>query len=214
MFGIVLPEILKERNDIKVLSADMSTPAGLDKVKKEFPRNYINVGIAEQNLIGMASGLSDEGHKCICEAQACFLSMRCFEQVRQFCGYMGIPLILTGYGSGFSLTFMGNTHYALEDIALMRTIPEMVILSPADSLEAAQAFESALNLDKPVYIRMFGGTGVPSVLPEDYKFELGKASLLRDGKDVNIVATGAMVKQALDASRILDETSSHPTNSV
>ena len=111
-FGITLMELMKKRDDIMVLSADMSTPAGLDKFKASYPDHFMNVGIAEQNMIGIAAGLADEGYKVICVAQACFITMRCFEQVRQYTGYMGIPMVLIGIGSGLSLQYMGNTHYA------------------------------------------------------------------------------------------------------
>ena len=204
-FGITLMELMKERDDIMVLSADMSTPAGLDKFKAAYPDHFMNVGIAEQNMIGIAAGLADEGYKVICVAQACFLTMRCFEQVRQYAGYMGIPMILVGIGSGLSLQYMGNTHYALEDIALMRTIPNMTVVAPCDALEASKALESAVNYNGSSYIRFFGGTGVPAVHSDNIDFELGKAIKLRDGRDVAILACGAMVKQALGVADSLVE---------
>lgn len=204
-FGITLMELMKERDDIMVLSADMSTPAGLDKFKAAYPDHFMNVGIAEQNMIGIAAGLADEGYKVICVAQACFLTMRCFEQVRQYAGYMGIPMILVGIGSGLSLQYMGNTHYALEDIALMRTIPNMTVVAPCDALEASKALESAVNYNGSSYIRFFGGTGIPTVHSNDIDFEIGKAIKLRDGRDVAILACGAMVKQALGVADSLVE---------
>lgn len=204
-FGITLMELMKERDDIMVLSADMSTPAGLDKFKAAYPDHFMNVGIAEQNMIGIAAGLADEGYKVICVAQACFITMRCFEQVRQYAGYMGIPMILVGIGSGLSLQYMGNTHYALEDIALMRTISGMTIVAPCDALEASKALERAVNNNGSSYIRLFGGTGIPAVHPDNIDFELGKAIKLREGKDVAILACGSMVKQALGVADSLAE---------
>lgn len=204
-FGITLMELMKERDDIMVLSADMSTPAGLDKFKAAYPDHFMNVGIAEQNMIGTAAGLADEGYKVICVAQACFITMRCFEQVRQYAGYMGIPMILVGIGSGLSLQYMGNTHYALEDIALMRTIPGMTIVAPCDTLEACKALESAIDNNGSTYIRFFGGTGIPAIHSDNISFELGKAIKLRNGKDVAILAYGSMVKQALGVADSLAE---------
>ena len=203
-FGITLMELMKERDDIMVLSADMSTPAGLDKFKAAYPNHFINVGIAEQNMIGIAAGLADEGYKPICVAQACFITMRSFEQIRQFCGYMGIPMVLVGIGSGLSLQYMGNTHYALEDIALMRTIPNMKIVAPCDSLEAMKALEVAVNLSRPIYIRLFGGTGIPAVYQEDYQFEIGKAVQIREGSDIQIIAIGSMVSNAIKVAEALE----------
>ena len=198
-------ELMKERDDIMVLSADMSTPAGLDKFKAAYPDHFVNVGIAEQNMIGIAAGLADEGYKVICVAQACFITMRCFEQIRQYAGYMGIPMILVGIGSGLSLQYMGNTHYALEDIALMRTIPGMTVVAPCDALEASKALESSVKHNGSSYIRFFGGTGIPTVHSNDIDFEIGKAIKLRDGGDVAILACGSMVKQALEVADSLVE---------
>lgn len=202
IFGITLMELMKERSDLMILSSDMSTPAGLDKFKTTYPDHFMNMGIAEQNMIGTAAGLAEEGYKPICVAQACFITMRSFEQVRQYCGYMQLPLIIIGIGSGVSLQYMGNTHYALEDIALMRTIPGMQVIAPCDAYEATRAFEYAVNCVHPVYIRLYGGTAIPSVYNEIIEFEGGKAIKLREGKDIQIIATGSMVGQAM---KVADE---------
>lgn len=197
MFGITLMEIMKERNDLMVLSSDMSTPAGLDKFKAAYPDNFMNMGIAEQNMIGTAAGLAEEGYKCVCVAQACFITMRSFEQIRQYCGYMGLPLVIVGIGSGVSLQYMGNTHYAIEDLALMRTIPGMQVIAPCDAYEATKAFEYAVKCERPVYIRLFGGTAIPAVFNKEISFDGGKAIKLREGKDIQIIATGSMVGTAM-----------------
>lgn len=202
-FGIMLPNLMKEYENIMVLSADMSTPAGLDKMKSLYPNRFFNIGIAEQNMIGVAGGLTDEGYKVISVAQACFISMRCFEPVRQFLGYMHSNQILVGIGSGLSLTFMGNTHYALEDIALMKTIPGVEIIAPSDALQAMKALEAAIHRNNPVYIRLYGGTALPIVYEEDFTFEIGKAIGLRQGKDLQLVATGSMVSIALKVAEQL-----------
>ena len=205
IFGLALMEMASQRDDIVVLAADQSTPAGLDKFKAAYPERFYNVGIAEQNMIGVAAGLADEGYLPIRAAQACFLSMRAFEPIRQYVGYMQKPMILIGLFSGFSTTFMGNTHYSQEDIALMRTIPGMQVFSPADGLEAAKCFEAAVESGKPTYIRLWGKTGSPIVYESDYNYEIGKAILLREGKDIQIVATGSMAVQALKAAQLLSE---------
>ena len=205
MFGILLPELVKEGANITVLSADMSTPAGLDKFKAAFPEKFFNLGIAEQNMIGVGAGLSDEGSIVVSEAQACFITMRSFEQVRQFCGYMSSKQVLIGLSSGYSLTFFGNTHYALEDIALMRLVPGITVIAPCDALEAMKALDATMKSDKSSYIRIFGGTSTPIVHQSDFNFEIGKAIKLRDGNDVQIIATGSMVCQALKAAERLLE---------
>lgn len=205
MFGVLLPELVNAGENLMVLSADMSSPAGLDKFKSSFPERFLNLGIAEQNMIGVGSGLADEGFTVISEAQACFISMRCYEQVRQFLGYMQGKQILIGYGSGFSLTFMGNTHYALEDIALMRLVPGMNVVAPCDALEAMKALDAAVSSPNPTYIRMFGGTGIPVVHNSDFDFTLGKAIKLREGHDIQIIATGSMVSKSLKVAEALAE---------
>lgn len=205
IFGAFLPEISLQRDDIMVLSADMSTPAGLDKFKSQFPDRFINLGIAEQNMIGVGAGLADEGYTVVSEAQACFITMRSYEPVRQYLGYMGGKQILVGLSSGFSLTFMGNTHYALEDIALMRTIPGMTVIAPCDAFESVICFEAALRHDKSCYIRLFGGPGIPVIHTSNFNYEIGKAIKLREGNDIQIIATGSMVSQSLKAAEKLAE---------
>lgn len=189
----------------KVLSSDMSVVAGLDRFKKAYPYNFYNVGIAEQNLLGVAAGLDSEGFKTIAVAQACFISMRCFEQIRQYLGYMGGKVMCVGINSGFSLTFFGNTHYAIEDLALMRSVPNMTVLSPADAGEAVKLFDAALKVDGPVYLRLSGSLNTPIVYKEDYDLSIGKAVQLKEGDDIVIFATGLMVNNAIKAAELLQE---------
>ncbi len=205
MLGYALNELIVEHPELIVLSADMSTPSGLDKFKSEHPEHFYNLGIAEQNMIGTAAGLCDEGYRTISVAQACFITMRAYEQVRQYVGYMASPQILIGFGCGFSLTMMGSTHYALEDIALMRSIPNMTILAPCDAFEAVKAFEAALKIKSPIYIRIPAGTGTPIVHTTDFDYQIGKAIRLKEGQDVQIIATGTMIPLALEAAKLLDE---------
>jgi transketolase len=141
----------------------------------------------------------NEGIKTIASCQACFLSMRCFEQVRQYAGYMELPIIFVGVSSGFALTYFGNTHYALEDITLMRSIPGMNILSPSDPGQAAKAIESAIELSKPVYIRCTGIQGTKPIYSNDFDFRIGKLNILNPGKDLVVFSSGAITRNALDA---------------
>ena len=203
VFGMALMELMERRSDLMVLSSDMSTPAGLDKFKAAYPSHFMNMGIAEQNMIGTAAGLADEGYKPVCVAQTSFLSMRSFEQIRQYCGYMQIPLLLVGIGSGLSLQYMGNTHYAIEDIALMRTVPGMRVIAPCDAYEAVKAFEYAVDSERPVFIRLFGGTAIPLVFNETVAYSCGKAIQLREGNNLQIIATGSMVRCAIKVAEEL-----------
>lgn len=204
IFGISLVD-QKDFYPLVALSADMSVVAGLDRFKSMYPDSFYNVGIAEQNLIGLSAGLASEGNKVVAVAQAAFITMRCFEQVRQYMGYMHNPIITIGINSGFSLTYFGNTHFAIEDLSLMRSIPNMVVLSPADAGEAVKCFEAALILERPAYIRITGGLNDPIVYKDDFDFKIGKINTLRDGNDIVIFATGSMVAKALKVSERLNE---------
>ena len=204
-FSFALIELAEANPSIVVLSSDMSTPAGLDKFKKSYPDRFFNVGIAEQNLIGVAAGLASEGWTPIVVAQACFLSMRAFEQVRQYCGYMGYPIIICGIGAGFGLQFMGNTHYSIEDIGVLRTIPNMTVISPADALECCMTLEKAISYRKPVYIRFTDKMSCPVVYKDDFNYEIGVANELREGEDVQLIATGSLVNLALKVADALGQ---------
>jgi len=204
VFSMHLPDIIENYPSLRILTADMSYIAKLERFKALYPDQFINVGIAEQNLLGVCAGLSSEGFKCVALAQATFISMRCFEQVRQYMSYMGYPIILIGLAGGFQLQFMGNTHYALEDLALMRSIPGLVVMSPADAGEAVKCFQEALKIDKPIYIR-FTGDATNLVYEDDYDFDYKKSVCLKDGKDITVFATGSMVSYALKAAQLVEE---------
>lgn len=204
LFGMGLFDAIDVVGNTYVLTADMGQPAGMGRFKKRAPEYFVNVGIAEQNLIGMAAGIASEGHPVVASAQAVFISMRSFEQVRQYLGYMRLPVVTVGVSAGFGLTFFGNTHYAVEDIALMRTIPGMTILSPSDAGQAAKAIVAALKARSPVYIRCTGGLNTPVIYKSDYEFEIGKAIEIKPGTQVAIFATGTVTAQALEAAYALE----------
>jgi transketolase len=203
LFGMGLIEAIEGKDPVYVLTADMGKPAGMGRFKTRFADYHVNVGIAEQNLVGVAAGLASEGHRVVASAQAAFISMRSFEQVRQYAGYMKLPLVLVGISAGFGLTFFGNTHYAIEDMALMRAIPGMTVVSPSDAGQAAKAIIAALERDTPTYIRCTGGLNVPVVYETDYALDIGKAIDLKPGSDVAILATGTVVANALAAAASL-----------
>lgn len=203
MFGSFLPEHFENYSNLYVLTADMATNACLEKVKHYFPNRYANVGIAEQNLVGLSAGLASEGFVPIAIAQASFISMRAYEMNRQYLGYMGNNVKLIGLNSGFLLQFMGNTHYCNEDLSVMRTIPNMTVLSPADSTEAVLALDKAINLEGPVYIRLTGNPSLPAVHHSNYDYVIGKNITLKEGSDVVLFATGSMVGYAMETSALL-----------
>lgn len=203
IFGMYLVDCSEEFGDFHVLTADMSVASCLERIKLQMPNKYTDVGIAEQNLIGVASGLASEGYHPIAICQATFITMRAFEMNRQLLGYMRNNVILVGLHAGFFLQFMGCTHYAIEDIALMRTIPGMTILSPADSGEAVACMNTALKHNSPVYIRLTGGSMAKTVYPETCEVEIGVNKVVREGLDIVVFATGSMVGVALEAAAIL-----------
>ena len=204
-FGVGLIDQAEAAENIVVLTADMAKPAGLSKFAALHPEKFYNVGIAEQNLVGVAAGIANEGFKVIASAQACFLSMRCYEQVRQYSGYMGLPVIYVGVSAGFGLTFFGNTHYALEDVSLYRSIPGMVVISPSDAGQAVKAMAAALASDDPVYIRCTGVPGLAPIYKEEFEFEIGKGITLRDGSDIAIISAGSVTRNVLAAVEMLEK---------
>lgn len=203
--GVALPEILESRDDCYVLTADLGTTSGLSRVMKEQPTRFVNVGIAEQNLIGVAAGIAFEGKTAFATTFATFLTMRCFEQIRHNLGYQKANVKLIGSSAGVAMGMFGNTHYSYEDIAIMRAIPNMTVVSPADATEAYLAVYHAMKIDGPVYIRLSGGQNEPIIYEEPYDFEIGKAHVLKKGEGVVLIAIGKMVSEALKVAQRLEQ---------
>lgn len=203
-FGMSVIELAKENQSLMVLTADVSTSAGLERFKKSFPKQFLDTGIAEQNMMGIASGLASEGFDVITTTFAPFQTMRCCEQIRVNLGYMGMKVCMVGLASGISLGNLGNTHCCFEDIGVLRSIPNIDIVSPADCGETAKALFAAVSHEKSIYIRLTGKSNNPIVYNEDYDFEIGKAINLRNGEDILIIANGSMVYTALQVADILE----------
>lgn len=204
-YGMTLLELEKDYDDLMVITADTSTSAGLDRFRKTVPDKFLDIGIAEQNGLGIAAGLASEGMTVALSTFAPFQTMRCCEQIKVNLGYMKHRVCFVGLASGVVLGTLGYTHCAIEDLAIMRAIPNITVLSPADCGETAKAVEAALKHDQSVYIRLTGGANNPPVYMENYDFEIGKAIELRQGTDVGMVATGTMVHVCLKAAEILAE---------
>ncbi|OPZ96723.1 MAG: 1-deoxy-D-xylulose-5-phosphate synthase [Bacteroidetes bacterium ADurb.Bin408] len=204
-FGTCMLEVAKDNEKVIALAADLTTTAGLDRFRKEFPDRMINTGIAEQNMIGMASAFANEGYVPFAVSFANFSTLRACETVRHFLGYMHCNVKLVGLSAGFAMGMFGNTHYGMEDMGVIRTIPGITILSPADCTEVVKATEAAARFNGPVYIRLTGIMNNPVVYKEDYTFEIGKAISLLKGSDVTIITTGTMVYNAIKAAALLKE---------
>lgn len=204
-YGQAISYFGSTNQNLMALSADLGRSSGLDRFSKEYPNQYINTGIAEQNMIGIAAGLARTGFDVFASTFAPFASMRASEQVRMNMGYMEEPVKLVALGSGLAMGFLGNSHYGLEDLAIMRAIPNIVIISPADCAEIYKTIEACINYSKPVYIRLTGGLNAPVVYENDYEFEIGKAVWVRNSGNICIVTSGTTVGQSLAAAKLLEE---------
>lgn len=205
IFGQAALDAAKEDEKFVLMTADLATLSGMDRYIKTYPKQFINVGIAEQNMVCIAAGLAAEGYHPVVTTYATFVTMRSCEQMRHFMGYMNQKIVVVGSGAGLSQGFAGNTHYTIEDISMMRAIPNMQILSPADGASAAKLFHVAMASESPVYIRLTGNLNCPMAYKEDAPFEIGKSNRLTVGKDVSIFACGTMVSTALKAAKTLGE---------
>lgn len=203
IFGIAALDAAKEDEKFVLLTADLAILSGMTRYIENYPSQFYNIGIAEQNMMGIAAGLAAEGlHPCV-TTYATFITMRSCEQIRHFLGYMQQKVIVVGSGAGLSQGFAGNTHYTIEDLAMMRSIPNITILSPADGASAIKLFELARKTDNAVYMRLTGNLNSPIVYKEDVPFEIGKANKIKDGKDITIFAIGTMVSSAVKAALLL-----------
>ncbi|MBQ7794744.1 MAG: transketolase family protein [Clostridia bacterium] len=200
-YGAALAEFGADEN-IVVLDADLSKSTKTEVFLKKYPERFINMGIAEGNMMSVAAGLAAAGKTVFASSFAMFAAGRAFEQVRNSIGYTNLNVKIGATHAGISVGEDGASHQCLEDIALMRSIPNMVVINPADDIEARLAVKAAIDHEGPVYMR-FGRLAVEDVNGEDYKFELGKGVQLADGSDVTIIATGLMVEMALAAREIL-----------
>lgn len=204
-YGETLVELGTQNEKIVVMDADLSGSTKTATFKKAFPERFFNAGIAEGNMVGVAAGLAASGYTVFVSSFAMFASGRAFEQIRNTAAYPNLNVKVCASHAGITVGADGATHQCLEDIGIMRTIPNMTIINPADAVEARLAILEASKLNGPVYMR-FGRSAVPVVFDENnYKFEIGKGALLREGTDVTIVATGITVEMALTAADALAE---------
>ena len=201
-YGAALVEFGAKYENLVVLDADLAAATKTGMFKKAYPDRFFDCGIAENNMIGVAAGLALTGKIPFASSFAMFAAGRSFEQLRNSVGYPHIPVKIGATHAGITVGEDGATHQCNEDIALMRTIPGMVVLNPADAVEARLAVEAAINWDGPVYIR-FGRMAVPVLFDERHTLTIGHGTKMRGGRDVSIIATGIMVEQALAAAEIL-----------
>ena len=203
-YGEALVKLGKVNKDVVVLEADLSKSTMTAYFKKEFPERHINVGIAEADMIGTAAGIATTGKIPFASTFAHFAAGRAFDQIRNSVAYPQLNVKICPTHAGVSLGEDGGSHQSVEDVALMRAIPGMVVLSPADAVETEKMVFAVAEYEGPVYVRL-GRLNIPVLFDENYKFEIGKAATLREGNDVAILATGLMVSEALEAAKLLEE---------
>ncbi|MBR2876613.1 MAG: transketolase family protein [Clostridia bacterium] len=201
-YGKALVELGEKNKNVVVLDADLAAATKTGAFKKAFPERFFDTGIAESNMMSLAGGLATTGYTVFASTFAMFAAGRAFEQVRNTIAYPHLNVKIGATHAGISVGEDGASHQCCEDIALMRSIPGMVIINPADDIEARAAVFAAAEHDGPVYMR-FGRLAVPRVFDENYKFEIGKAVTLEEGTDVTIIATGLMVNEAIEATKAL-----------
>jgi transketolase len=205
VFSSVLLELALKDKDIVAVTSDSRGSGKLVKYGQTLPKQIVEVGIAEQNLVGVAAGLASAGKKAFAVSPACFLSARAFEQIKNDVAYSDNPVKLIGISAGVSYGALGTTHHSLHDFAVMRAVNNISIVAPADNFETAELVKMAINYNKPLYIRI-GKKPMP-LLTEDtnIKFELGKGRVIKQGEDIAIIATGELVYPALQAAQKLEK---------
>ena len=202
-YGEVLVELGAKNKDLVVMDADLSKSTMTVGFSKAFPDRFFNMGIAEQNMYGVAAGLAASGKTVVASTFAMFATGRAFEIIRNSIGYPHLNVKICATHAGVTVGEDGASHQAIEDIALMRTIPGMTVLNPSDGVSARKAVEAAVAMKGPVYVRL-GRASVPIIYDEDMDFEIGKGITVKDGSDVAIIATGIMVNEAVQAAEKLE----------
>lgn len=203
-YGNILIELGKENEDIVVLDADLSKSTKTAGFAKNYPKRFINAGIAEQNLMGMAAGLATTGKIPFASTFAVFATGRAFEIIRNSICYPNLNVKIAATHAGITVGEDGGSHQSIEDIAIMRSLPNMNIIVPADDIETRQAVRAAVNIDGPVYLRL-GRLGVPAIFDENYTFTFGKGNQLKAGTDITIIGMGLMISKCIKAAELLEK---------
>lgn len=201
--GTAALELAEIDDNVLMLTADLCFFSGLERFKERYPDKLYNFGIAEQNMVGAAGGLAKEGFVPFVNTYASFAASRCADQVRVNMSYMKLPIKLIGLTAGYGAGILGATHVSIEDIAFMRALPNLTVISPADCAETIKCMLAVAKTKDPTYIRLTGPVNTPVVYSSDYDFVIGKAISLREGKDVCFIATGSMVAQCMKAAERL-----------
>ncbi len=204
-YGTILMELIRSNENVFALSGDLAGSSGLGRMLHAMPNRLINTGIAEQSLISISAGLAKEGLIPFASSFAPFITGRCFDFIRMNMGYMELNIKLVGLGGGVSMGELGHSHYGWEDIALLRSIPNITIIAPSDCGMIKKCLYAVAKTKSPTYIRLTNAPNVPIIYGEDFNFEIGKAITLKFGSEVALVATGSMVYVALQVAEVLSQ---------
>lgn len=202
--GLALESLIEMDETFAFATADVSRYFGVEKFSEKYPDRLIDVGIAEQNLVSVATGLTKEGINVFAASYSTFATARALDQIRVGMGYMGVGVKLIGVGAGLAEGDLSPTHMGLDDVAYLRAIPHMTIVCPSDAAEMVKVLEAMLKHDGPVYLRLTGRTNLPIIHTEDYHYEIGRSEWLRTGQDIALIASGCIVDTALKVAKQLD----------
>lgn len=205
VLGDSLVMLAAEREDMCTVTADLTPTARLVKFKETYPDRFFDVGIAEQNLVDFTAGLAVEGIRPFAVALAAIVPMRAAEQMRVGLGYMNLNATVCSIEAGVRFGPLGNTHYAMDDMAVARAIPNFTVISPSDPLQIYKAVYAAAEYEGPIYMRLTGGPGFPVMYPGDFDFQIGKAIEYRAGSDVAFISTGSLLSEAVGAAELLEQ---------
>jgi len=206
VWSIGFTEVAEKKQNLSVITADLSRFSGLERVSKLHPELFYNVGIAEQNMIGIAAGMAMDGYQTFVTTYAPFVTYRCADQIRHLMGNMNLNIKAIGSSAGLTSGWSGTALLATGDIALMRSIPNMTVLSPADCTEAIKMMSAMSEIEGPAYMRLCGTTSIPMVYNDDYHFQIGKAVELQKGEMIALIATGiTMVSESLKVAKLLED---------
>jgi len=205
IYGRTLAQMGKKNDKIVGVTADLSKTTAIAHFEKAFPERFFNVGIAEQNMMGIAAGLAKAGLIPFASTMAVFASMRASEQVRTDIAYQNLPVKIIATHAGISFGHAGTTHHCTEDLAIMKAMANMTVICPADGIETSKAVRACIDIPGPVYIRIGRGFEPPVYENEDYDYEIGKAITMREGTDLTIIACGIAVLQSIQAAKTLKE---------
>lgn len=206
VLGQAVFDIAEDEKDFFAVTADLGVASGFSRFMQKYPERFVNVGIAEQNLLSVAAGIAEADCPVVATSWATFATYRCADQIRTFMGFMNKNIKLIGMGSGLHIPYFGGSHYGIGDVAVVNSIPNITIISPSDAREIYASIYASMNTNNPTYIRLTGGDFIDPIYTEDdYSFEIGKANIIKEGSDVCIITCGSILHEVIKCEQLLLE---------